>query len=421
MPKAKQAAGPLSGVTVLDLTWVLAGPFGSEILCDLGAEVIKVERPPFGDVARTTGPHIKNESGYFFSVNRGKKSICLDLKRPAGKDLFLQLTEKADVVMENFTPGTMESLGLSYETLSAHNPRLIYAATSGFGQTGPDRLRPALDIVVQGMGGIMSITGEPGGPPVRPGISLGDIAAGLYTAIGILAVLHEREKSGRGQMVDISMLDCQIAILENAFMRYFATGETPGPIGTRHPLATPFQAFSTKDGWIVLALSWGVPNQWELLCATIGRPDLIDDPRFDSPALRTEHHAELEPMLNEALRQRTTEEWLREFDTIGLPCGPLNDIPHAAEQPQVKAREMLVEVEHPAGFSLKVPDTPVRLSRTPGGIQGPPPAIGEHTDEVLTSLLGLSAKEIADLRDQQVVFGPLPSPVEALKRREGQG
>ncbi|KKL56322.1 hypothetical protein LCGC14_2246550, partial [marine sediment metagenome] len=271
MPKAKQAAGPLSGVIVLDLTWVLAGPFGSEILCDLGAEVIKVERPPFGDVARTTGPHIKNESGYFFSVNRGKKSICLDLKRPAGKDIFLRLAEKADMVMENFTPGTMESLGLSYETLSARNPRLIYAATSGFGQTGPDRLRPALDIVVQGMGGIMSITGEPGGPPVRPGISLGDIAAGLYTAIGILAALQEREKSGRGQMIDISMLDCQIAILENAFMRYFATGETPGPIGTRHPLATPFQAFPTKDGWIVLALSWGVPNQWELLCATIGR------------------------------------------------------------------------------------------------------------------------------------------------------
>ncbi|MCH7522592.1 MAG: CoA transferase [Chloroflexi bacterium] len=417
MPKPKQAAGPLSGVIVLDLTWVLAGPFGSEILCDLGAEVIKVERPPFGDVARTTGPHIKNESGYFFSVNRGKKSICLDLKRPAGKDLFLRLTEKADVVMENFTPGTMESLGLSYETLSARNPRLIYAATSGFGQTGPDRLRPALDIVVQGMGGIMSITGEPGGPPVRPGISLGDISAGLYTAIGILAALHEREKSGRGQMIDISMLDCQIAILENAFMRYFATGETPGPIGTRHPLATPFQAFPTKDGWIVLALSWGVPNQWELLCATIGRPDLIDDPRFDSPALRTEHHAELEPVLNEALRQRTTEEWLREFDAIGLPCGPLNDIPHAAEHPQVKAREMLVEVEHPAGFSLKVPDTPVRLSRTPGGIQGPPPAIGEHTDEVLTSLLGLSAEEIAELRAAEVVFGPLPSPVEALRRR----
>jgi len=421
MPRAKQAATSLTDVTVLDLTWVLAGPFASMILCDLGAQVIKVERPSFGDVARTTGPYIKNESGYFFSINRGKKSICLDLKRPEGKDVFLRLAEKADVVVENFTPGTMESLGLGYDVLSARNPRLIYAATSGFGQTGPERLRPALDIVVQGMGGIMSITGEPGGPPVRPGLSLGDIAAGLYTAIGVLAALHERQGSGRGQMLDVSMLDCQIAILENAFMRYFATGEAPRPIGTRHPLTTPFQAFPTKDGWIVLALSWGVPNQWELFCATIGRTDLIDDPRFDTPGLRTEHHAELEPMLNEALRQRTTKEWLREFDAIGLPCGPLNDIPQAAEQPQVKARDMLVEVEHPAGFSLKIPNSPLRLSRTPGGVQGPPPALGEHTDEVLTSLLALSAREIAELRAAEVVFGPLPSPVEILSRRERQG
>lgn len=418
MAKAKQAATSLADVTVLDLTWVLAGPYASMILRDLGARVIKLERPPFGDVARTTAPYINNESGYFFSVNRGKESICLDLKRPEGRDLFLRLAEKVDVVMENFTPGTMESLGLGYDVLFARNPRLIYAATSGFGQTGPERLRPALDIVVQGMGGIMSITGEPDGPPVRPGISLGDIAAGLYTAIGILAALHERQRSGRGQMLDISMLDCQIAIQENAFMRYFATGEPPQPIGTRHPLATPFQAFPTKDGWIVLALSWGVPNQWELFCVTIGRADLIDDPRFDTPGLRTRHHAELEPMLNEALRRRSTEEWLHEFDAIGLPCGPLNDIPHAADQPQVKARDMLVEVEHPAGFSLKIPNSPLRLSRTPSGIQGPPPALGEHTDEVLTSLLALSDQEIADLRAAGVVYGPLPSPVPWILERE---
>ncbi len=418
MPDAKQAVTPLADVTVLDLTWVLAGPYASMILRDLGAQVIKVERPPFGDVARATHPYVKDESGYFFSVNRGKKSICLNLKQPAGRDLFLRLVDKADVVMENFTPGTMESLGVGYDTLSSRNPRLIYAATSGFGQTGPERLRPALDIVVQGMGGIMSITGEPDGPPVRPGISLGDIAAGLYTAVGILAALHERQSSGRGQMLDISMLDCQIAIQENAFMRYFATGEAPKPIGTRHPLATPFQAFPTKDGWIVLALSWGVPNQWELFCATIGRMDLIDDPRFDTPGLRTRHHAELEPMLNEALRERTTEDWLREFDAIGLPCGPLNDIPHAADQPQVKARDMLVEVEHPAGFSLKIPNSPVRLSRTPSGVQGPPPALGEHTDEVLTSLLALSDQEIAELRAEGVVYGPLPSPVPWILERE---
>jgi len=413
--------GPLSDVTVLDLTWVLAGPFASMILCDLGARVIKIERPPFGDVARTTGPYIDHESGYFFSVNRGKESLCLDLKQPRGKELFLRLVEKADVVMENFTPGTMEGLGLSHDVLRSRNPRLIYAATSGFGQTGPERQRPALDIIVQGMGGIMSITGQPDGPPVRPGISLGDIAAGLYTAIGVLAALHERQASEKGQMVDISMLDCQIAILENAFVRYFATGETPRPLGTRHPLTTPFQAFPTKDGWIVLAISWGVENQWELFCATISRPELIDDPRFDTPGLRTRNHDSLEPILNEALRQKTAEEWLREFDAIALPCGPLNDIPHAAEQPQVKARGMLVDVPHPGGFSLKVPDTPVKLSRTPGGIQGPPPAIGQHTDEVLSSLLGMSEAEISELRAAQVVFGPLPSPVPRILEREGGG
>lgn len=327
--------GPLTDITVLDLTWVLSGPFASMILCDLGANVIKVERPPYGDVARTTGPYLGDESAYFFSINRGKRSICIDLKTERGREVFLRLVEKADVVMENFTPGTMDALGIGYEALSRRNPQIVYAATSGFGQTGPDRNRPALDIIVQGMGGIMSITGEPGGNPVRPGISQGDITAGLYTAIGVLAALHERERTGKGQMVDISMLDCQIAILENAFVRYFATGEPPKPIGTRHPLTTPFQAFPTRDGWIVVALSWGVENQWELFCAAIGRHDLIGDARFATPGLRTRHHAELEPIISDALRQRTTAEWLVEFDALGMPCGPLNDIPQAAEQPQV--------------------------------------------------------------------------------------
>lgn len=401
-------AGPLQGIRVLDLTWVLAGPFASMILCDLGADVIKVERPPYGDAARLTGPIVNGESCYFFSINRGKKSICLDLKTERGRDLFLRLVDLSDVVMENFTPGSMDKLGLGYDVLQKRNPRLIYAATSGFGQTGPDRLRPALDIVVQGMGGVMSITGEPDGPPVRPGLSLGDIAAGLYTAIGVLAALRERESSGEGQLVDIAMLDCQIAILENAFIRYFATGELPKPIGTRHPIATPFQAFPTKDGWIVLALSWGVENQWELLCATIGRVDLIDDPRFDTPYLRTEHHAELEPILNEAMRQKTTSEWLREFDAIGLPCGPLNNIAQAAEHPQVVARRMLLDVEHPRIGRLKLPDTPVKLSRTPGGIKGPSPALGQDTYEVLSALLGLSAEQLDELAQASVIVGPRP-------------
>jgi CoA:oxalate CoA-transferase len=302
----------------------------------------------------------------------------------------------------------MDGLGLGYETLQQRNPRLIYAATSGFGQTGPDRLRPALDIVVQGMGGVMSITGVPGGPPIRPGLSLGDIAAGLYTAIGVLAALQERQASGRGQMIDVAMLDCQVAILENAFARYFATGELPQPLGTRHPVATPFQAFPTADGWIVLAIGWGVENQWELFCAAIGRAELIDDPRFDLSHLRTRHHGELEPILNEALRQKATAQWLAEFDAIGLPCGPLNNIAQAAANPQVQAREMLVEVEHPRIGSLTVADTPVKLSRTPGGITGPPPALGEQTYEVLSSLLGLSRRELEELAAAGVIVGPAP-------------
>jgi CoA:oxalate CoA-transferase len=402
--------GPLEGITILDLTWVLSGPYASMVLCDLGAEVIKVERPPWGDIARTTGPHINGESCYFFSINRGKKSTAIDLSKDEGKQLFLRLVEQVDVVMENFTPGTMDGLGLGYEALSERNPRLIYAATSGFGQTGPDRMRPALDIVVQGMGGVMSITGHPGGPPTRPGLSLGDIAAGLFTAIGVLAALRERDQSGQGQLVDVSMLDCQIAVLENAFVRYFATGQPPGPIGTRHPLATPFQAFPTKDGWIVLALSWGVENQWELFCALIERPELINDARFETSGLRTQHHAELEPILNEALSARTTAEWLMEFDAIGLPCGPLNTIPQAAALPQIKARDMLVEVEHPAIGTLPLTNTPVKLSRTPGGIKGPSPAAGADTDDVLHELLGLSDEEIARLREAEVVGGPYPPP-----------
>jgi len=211
--------GPLSDVRILDLTWVLSGPFASMVLCDLGADVVKVERPPWGDVARTTGPHVDGESAYFFSINRGKRSIAIDLQSAEGRELFLRAVDCADVVMENFTPGTMDRLGLGWDVLHERNPRLVYAATSGFGQTGPDRLRPALDIVVQGMGGVMSITGEPGGRPVRPGLSLGDIAAGLFTAVGILAALHERERSGEGQMVDVSMLDCQIAVLEKEFVK----------------------------------------------------------------------------------------------------------------------------------------------------------------------------------------------------------
>ncbi len=387
-------AGPLANLKILDLTWVLSGPYCSMVLCDLGAEVIKVERPPYGDVARTSGPFLNQESAYFFSINRGKKSVLLNLKTDAGRELFLELVDKVDVVMENFTPGTMDSLGLGYEALSERNPRIIYAATSGFGQTGPDRNRPALDIVVQGMGGVMSITGEVDGAPVRPGLSLGDISAGLFTAIGILSALHERESSGHGQMVDISMLDCQIAVLENAFARYSATGEAPKALGTRHPISTPFQAFPTKDGHIVIALGFGLENAWAVFCAILGLPELLDDPRFETPGLRTENHADLEPILIGALRERTTDEWIAELEPLGIPCGPLHTIPEAAAYPQVEAREMLVDVESVRGNRLRIPNSPVKLSRTEAAIKGGPPSLGQHTAEILSSILGFDEDQI---------------------------
>jgi CoA:oxalate CoA-transferase len=400
---ALPTTGPLAGVRVLDLTWILSGPYCTMTLADLGADVIKLERPPFGDVARTTGPLVHGESGYFFSVNRGKRSASIDLKRDEGRDLFRRLVAQVDVVVENFTPGSMERLGLGYEALAEINPRLIYLAISGFGQTGPMRDRPALDVIVQGAGGVMSITGEPGGPPVRPGLSLADITAGLYGAIGVLSALHERERSGRGQFIDISMLDCQLSILENALMRYHVTGKLPERLGTRHPSAVPFQAFPTADGYIVIALAWGVPNQWALMCAELERTEIIDDPRFATAQARSEHHAELEPILIEAFRARTTADWIERLARYEIPCGPLNTIAEAAAMPQVAARGSLVPVEHHTLGRVPLPDTPVRLSRTPGGIRGTSPDMGADSRDVLAELLGLDAAAIDDLVQREVV------------------
>ncbi|MEE8337298.1 MAG: CaiB/BaiF CoA-transferase family protein [Dehalococcoidia bacterium] len=396
-------SGPLSDLRILDLTWVLSGPFCTMTLSDLGADVIKCERPPYGDNARATGPVIDGESGYFFSINRGKRSISIDLKAEQGKALFLRLVREVDVVVENFTPGAMDRLGLGYELLAAENPRLIYCAVSGFGRSGPLKDLPALDVIVQGMGGIMSITGYPDGDPARVGTSIGDIAAGLYAAVGILAALHERERSGLGQLIDIAMLDCQIAIQENAFMRYHLTGETPRRLGTRHPTAVPFQAFATADGHLVLALAWEVPNQWALLCAELGIIEVADDPRFATGQERAQHHAELEPLLAAAFLADTTDGWVARIQPFGIPCGPLNTVPQAAALPQIAAREMLVPVEHHTLGTVPLPNTPVKLSRTPGGIRGSSPDMGEHTREVLKELLGFDDAGVDTLLASQVV------------------
>ncbi len=396
-------AGPLEGTRILDVTWVLSGPFATMMLSDLGAEVIKVERPEVGDIARGNGPHVNGLSTYFLSLNRGKKSITLNLASKEGKDIFLELVKHVDIVVENFVPGTMAKLGLSYETVKQHNPRVIYAACSGFGQTGPYATRPAFDVIVQAMGGIMSITGEPGGPPVRPGVSLGNITAGLFLCIAILAALQERHLSGQGQMIDISMLDCQLAIQENAFVRYFATGEVPQALGTRHPVFVPFQVFPTKDGYVSVATMGGVQDQWPLFCAAIDRLDIIDDERFQTGWLRSQNYQVLEPILNEAMKAKTTQTWLQEFDKVGIACGPLNTIDRVAADPQLAAREMIIEVEHPVAGGFKVVNTPIKLSRSSCKVERSCPDLGEHTDEVLRKLLGMTPEKLDRLKASRVI------------------
>lgn len=394
-------AGPLKGVRVLDMTWALAGPYCTMVLCDLGAEVIKVESPDGGDPSRKSLPFIEGVSSYFLSVNRGKKSVAVNLRHPQGKEIVLALANQSDVLVENFRPGVMDRLGLGYGALRETNPRIIYAACSGFGQKGPYAHRPAYDVVVQGMGGALSITGEAGGPPVRVGFSIGDIGGGIFTALGVLAALHERESSGQGQMVDISMLDGQIALLENAFARFFATGEVPQRIGTRHPLRTPFQAFPTQDGHIVLAA--GEERFWQRLCQVINRPDLLRDERFKDNPSRTRNHDQLEPILKEITQTKKTAEWVALMDKSDIPCGPVNSIDQVVNDPHTAAREMITEVEHSKAGRLKVVNSPLKLSRTPVKIERACPELGEHTEEVLQNLLGFSQEKITELRSLQAI------------------
>ena len=399
-------AGPLDGIRVLDATQILSGPFCSMVLADLGAEVIKVERPGMGDVARGNGPFLGDNdaySTYFLSINRGKKSIAMDLSVPKGKELFLALAMQSDVLLENFRPGVMKRLGLAYDDLKGLNPRLVYASISGFGQTGPYAHRPALDVIVQGMGGIMSITGEQGGGPVRVGTSVGDITAALFTAIGITSALVERERSGQGQYIDIGMMDCQVAILENSLMRYFVLGEVPQRIGTRHPSSTPFQAFKTSDGHVVVALMGGSTDQWPLFCAAIDHPELIDDERYQSGWSRTQNYDQLIPVLEEAMAQRTTAEWVEIIGGMGLPCGPVQDLADVAEDPQVRDRGMVHELQHPTLGSIKGAGNPIKLSRTPGALVRAAPDLGQDTAGVLRELLGLSGDEVGALVAEGVV------------------
>ena len=394
-------AGPLENVRVLDMTWALAGPFCAMLLADLGAEVIKVENPEGGDTSRKNFPFVKEVSSYFLSVNRGKKSVTVNLQHPRGKEIVLSLAKKSDVLVENFRPGVMDRLGLGYAAVREVNHRIIYASCSGFGRTSPYAHRPAYDVIVQGMGGTLSITGEEGGGPVRVGFSIGDIGGGIFTALGILSALHEREKSGLGQMVDVAMLDCQMALLENAFTRFFATGEVPERIGTRHPVLTPFQALPTRDGYIVVAVAR--QDWWEKFCNLINRSDLISDERFKTNPDRTKNHKDLEAILKGITRTRTTSEWVADMEKADIACGPVNTVPQVASDPHTLAREMIAQVKHTQAGMLRVVNSPIKLSRTPVNLERASPVLGEHTEEVFGNLLGLSREDLAKLKEEKAI------------------
>ncbi len=365
-PLAKNAGmtqntkGPLSGITVVDLSRILAGPYCTLLMAEMGARVIKVEPPKGGDDARAYGPFVKGKSTYFASVNRGKESIALDLKNEADRKIFEKLLAKADVLVENFRPGTMEKLGFGWDTLHAKFPQLIYASASGFGHTGPNSKDPAYDMVVQGMGGIMSITGPEGGPPVRVGMSIGDIGAGLYTAVAVNAALVHRLKTGEATKVDIGMFDCQIALLENAVMRYTVEGEIPGPLGARHPTIVPFQAFKTADGAIIIAA--GNDSLFVKMCDALEMSAMAANPEYKTNALRQKNHGKLQSEIEDRLQGGSTAHWIAVLSKAGLPCGPINNIEQALAHPQVAARNMLVEVPDGSGGTLKLAGNPLKMS-----------------------------------------------------------
>ena len=359
-------AGPLSGITIIVLSRILAGPYCTLLLAELGARVIKVEPPGQGDDARHYGPFRNGKSAYFVSVNRGKESIALDLKSPAGREVFERLLDKADALVENFRPGTMEKLGYGWESLHPRYPRLVYAAASGFGHSGPYSHHPAYDMVVQGLGGIMSITGHPGMPLTRVGTSVGDLAGGLYTAVALNAALLHRERSGEATKVDVALFDCQLALLENAVMRYTTTGEIPGPMGARHPSITPFEAFQTEDGNLIIAA--GNDGLYVKLADALHRPDLAANPLFTTNALRNQHQEALRAEIESVLRTASTEHWISVLEAAGVPCGPVNNVAQALAHPQTAARNMLISVDDPITGPLKLAGNPMKLS----GFADPP-------------------------------------------------
>jgi len=393
----------LEGVKILDLSRYLAGPYGSMLLGDLGAEVIKIEQPGIGDFTRTSAAEaaLRGVSAYFLSINRSKKSVTLDLKKEKGLELFYEMVKKADVVYDNFRPATLEKLQCTYDVLCRHNPKIISCSVSAFGQDGPYRDLPAYDIILQAMGGTMSLTGPEDGDPVVMGVPMGDLAGGMFAAYAISAALYQREKTGRGQMLDISLLDSQVSLLMYLAQTYIASDEILGTRGAKHPLAAPFKAFKTSDSYAAVVAFQD--KDFEILCEIIERKDLLSDERFDNFIARALNKADLYAILDEVFLKKTTAEWMKPLREANIPSGPMNNIKDTLNDPQVRHRKMVVEIDHPEIGAYEAVGNPIKSSAMEDGKFAAPPTLGQHTDEVLGSLLNLSPPEIQALRDDGVV------------------
>jgi crotonobetainyl-CoA:carnitine CoA-transferase CaiB-like acyl-CoA transferase len=393
--------GPLAGVRVLDLTRVLAGPFCAMALGDMGADVIKIEEPGKGDDTRSWPPFVGGEATYFMAVNRNKRSMTLNLKAPAGQEVFRKLVRKSDVVVENFRPGTMERLGFGYPALATLNPKLVYCSISGFGESGPDAPRAGYDLIVQGESGIMDITGFPEAPPAKVGTSIADLVAGMNAAHGIALALLARTRTRRGQKVEIGMLDGMAALLTYQAALYFGTGTRPSRRGNAHPSIVPYEVFKAADAYLTL----GVANNslWQRCCQALERPDLVTDPRFDTEAHRVEHRDTLVPLLNEILGARSADDWLKRLEAAGVPAGRIKTVAEVCESEHLKARGMIVTLPHATATSITVMGVPIKLSDTPGAASVPPPLLGEHTDVILSTVARMTPTAIARLRRDGVV------------------
>jgi crotonobetainyl-CoA:carnitine CoA-transferase CaiB-like acyl-CoA transferase len=392
----------LDGILVIDLSRVLAGPYCTMELADMGATVVKIELPGSGDDTRAYGPpFLHGESTYFMSVNRNKMSLTLNLKHPRGQEILRQLLQKGDVLVENFRPGTLEGLGFGYDAVHALNPRLIYCSISGFGQTGPYAQRPGYDLIAQAEGGVMSLTGEPDDPPLKVGLSFADITAGMNAFSGILLALLARHQTGEGQRVDVSLLDCQVALLTYQAGIYFATGKSPERLGNKHPSITPYETFEASDGHIIIAC--GNQGFWERFCKLAGLDHLLADDRFTTMKKRVENRHELTPLVATGVKTRTRQEWYDLLDREGIPCGLIKTVAEVCTDPQVLARDMVVQLNHPTAGPISVNGVPIKLSATPGAVTNPPPLLGQHTDAILADILGYTAGQIAELRQLKAV------------------